>query len=78
LAIEDFKFQRDVAIRRAHKSRGRTLEVTMPIDEIDRQARARAMTVDQFIENYMARCEWGDGKSIRYTFVQKTDGKKQL
>ena len=50
----------------------------MPFDEIERQARARGMTVDQFIEHFETLCEWGDGKSVRYTFTEKEDENKQL
>jgi len=50
-------------------SKGASYETTIPKHVIEREARIRGMTVDEFIENYMAEISYNSFRGIHLDFV---------
>lgn len=46
----------------------RSIEVTLPRQVIERAARRRGMSIEQFIEMFRAVAHFGDLEEVRYTF----------
>ncbi len=46
----------------------KSVEVTIPYEVIKREADKRNLTVDQFIQQFMAIAEYDNFDGIRYTF----------
>jgi len=75
---EELGYRREYTLRRANPSRHRTLEVTFPYEVVDREARKKNMSVDDFIKRFGVTVEWGNGDSARYTITERTDSRRQL
>ncbi len=63
-------YRRIYTIRKplAHKN---FLEVTFPYDFIEREARKREMTVEQFIQDFAVQVEFDSSPTAVYTIVPK-------
>lgn len=50
----------------SHKS----LEITFPYEVIDKEARSRNISVDEFMERFVAIAEYDGFDGVRYTFEE--------
>jgi hypothetical protein len=50
-----------------------SVEVTFPFDVVDRMARQYGITVDDFLNSYMAIAEYNGFDGVKYTFRKYTD-----
>ena len=63
------------AIRWAGK--GNTLETCIPVEAVEREARRKGMTLDEFLESYEAECLFNNFGGLHIRFVEKAESKRQ-
>ena len=52
-----------------------SLEVTFPWSVAEKEAKSLGLTVDEFLQIYKLRAQWGNFPGVRYTFTEIDDGK---
>jgi len=66
-------FRKEYKIRKVMPNRNH-LVVAIPYEIVERAARHRKMTVEQFITTFVVVAEYGDSEEIHYTFKEKVSG----
>lgn len=61
-------YRKEYTIRRAIPTKN-SLEVTFPFEVVDKEARSRNMTVEEFIGQYVVIAEFNGGDGVHYTFA---------
>lgn len=73
----DTAFRRRYAIRRAYKG-GRSLEVSLPYEVVDRAARQANLSMEAYLERYEAEVQYDGFDGIRVQFVRKEEDDESL
>lgn len=47
----------------------KSVEVTFPYEVVDKEARNRGLTVEQFIDQFQVTAEFNGFNGVRYTFI---------
>jgi len=69
--VEPVGYRRNYALRRQQPDKP-SLEVTFPIEVVDRKARELGITVGNVLEQYVLQCEFSDQiDGVIYTFILK-------
>jgi len=52
------------------------IEVTFPYEVVDKEARSRGLTIDEFMSRFQAVCEYDNFEGVHYTFeeIEKEHG----
>jgi hypothetical protein len=48
----------------------KSIEVTFPYEVVEKEARSRNLTTDEFLKRFQAIAEYDNFEGVRYTFVQ--------
>lgn len=67
--VQEIGFRKRYRLRRAVQGK-ESLEVTFPFEVVEREARRRGITVDEFIKQFVAEVEYNGAPSVVYTFVE--------
>lgn len=66
--VQEIGYWKEYRLRRAVQGKD-SLEVTFPYEVVDKEARTRGITVEEFISQFMVRAEYDGFNGVRYTFV---------
>lgn len=69
----DEAYRKTYRIRLAQGNRAKTAEVTFPYTVIEKEARKRNMTVEEFIEKYQAVAQFNNFEGVLYIFEEIPD-----
>jgi hypothetical protein len=64
---EQIGYRKEYRIRRPIPNKD-SIEVTFPFEVIDKMARQEGITVDEFLNKYVAIAEYNGFEGVRYTF----------
>ncbi len=72
--------EREIGYKKSYKMRqivkGRKyISVAIPYEVVERQATIAGLTVEEFLEQYIAVAEYNNFEGIRYTFEKVNGGK---
>ena len=48
----------------------KSIEVTFPYEVVEKEARSKGLTVDEFLNRFQAVCEYDNFEGVRYTFEE--------
>jgi len=74
---ERIGYRKEYNIRRAQKGQKKTLEVTFPYEVVEKEARAREMSVDEFIGKFKVAAQYDAFEGVHYAFIVRKDGRQQ-
>lgn len=63
-------------LRRAIRTKN-SLEVTFPFAVVEKEARARGLTVEEFIKQFVAVAEYDSFEGVHYTFEKRDKDNEQ-
>ena len=66
-------YQKEYKMRRVISGK-KHITVAMPYEVVEREARIRGLTVEQFIERFIAVASYDNFEGIRYTFQEVENG----
>lgn len=64
-----------VGYRKAYRLRNavpgrKSIEVTFPYEVVEKEARCKGLTIDEFLNRFQAICEYDNFKGVLYTFEE--------
>jgi hypothetical protein len=63
-------YQKKYKLRLAQGNRKNSLEVTFPYEVVDKEARKRGLTIDEFITRFQAIAQYNGFEGVMYTFEE--------
>ena len=72
----DVGYKKEYKMRRVVKTAD-SIVVTIPFEVIQRQATIAGLTVDEFVQQFVAEAEYNNFEGVHYTFKKVTDGGAQ-
>ena len=74
MAVDEIEGYRKVYnIRLAQGDRKKSVEVTFPYEVIEREARKRGLTIEQFVEKFQTVATYNNFSGVLYTFEPKQE-----
>ena len=76
MATAKTAYRKKYNIRRAIPNKN-SLEVTFPYAVVEKEARTRGLTVDEFIERYKVIAQYNAFEGVHYIFEERQDNDEQ-
>lgn len=73
MTTDSIGYRKTYTIHRVNHDKN-TLKVTFPYPVVEREARRRGLTVEQFLVKFKARAEYNGFDGVHYTFIERKGG----